>query len=145
MTDSVFARIAMPVASKEDATRTCEAALPRLRRAEGEAHILHVIEKGGGTLDKASLEQAEQAAAEIFRAGKDVFTDAGFADFETHLLYGIDVPATIIEACDELDATAVVFVTRRASRWKRLLSGDVALNLITDNLYPVLILPDPQE
>lgn len=145
MPETLFDRIVVPVATEDDARTTCEAALPHLRRVEGEAYVVHVIEKAGGAPDKASVEQREQVAERIFRTASTTFEAASFTDFETRLLYGTDVAETILDVCDELDATAVVFVTRKTSRWKRLLSGDVALKLITENPYPALVLPEPND
>lgn len=145
MTDSVFDRVVIPVASKMDAQRTCEAVLPHLNRKGGEAHIVHVIEKAGGAPDKASVEQRQQHADRIFSTTIETFSNADFTAFETHLRYGADVAATILDACDELDATAVVFVTRQTSRWKRFLTGDIALKLITENPVPAIVLPEPEE
>lgn len=143
MSESLFDRVVIPVASAMDAERTCEAALPHLRQAEGEPHVVHVIEHTEGYMDTASTEQLEQDAEGIFDAARETFLNADFTSFETHLHYGTDVAETVYDACEEVDATAVVFVARHASRWKRLLTGDVALNLITESPYPAIVLPDP--
>ena len=142
MADSLFDRSVIPVASEMDATQTCKAVLPYLRQTGGAAHIVHVIEKTEGYPDTASVEQLEQRAESIFNRAIETFTNADIDLFETHLLYGTDVAETIHDACAEVDATAVVFVTRKTSRWKRLLTGDVALNLITDSPYPTIVLPE---
>lgn len=145
MPDAVFDRVVIPVASKMDAQRTCEAVLPHLHREGGEAHVVHVIEEAGGAPDKASVEQRHQYAERIFDVIIKTFTNADFTAFETHLRYGTDVAATIRDACDESNATAVVFVTRETSRWKRFLTGDVALKLITKNRVPAVVLPESEE
>lgn len=144
MAESLFDRVVIPVASEMDAQRTCEAVLPHIRQTGGEPHVVHVIEHTEGYMDTTSTEQLEQDAERIFDAARETFADADFTSFETHLRYGTDVAETVYDACEEVDATAVVFVARHASRWKRLLTGDVALNLITDNPYPAIVLPEPE-
>lgn len=141
MPEPLFERAVIPVASAMDARRTCEAVLPHLHRTESEVHVVHVIEKTEGYMDTASTEQLEQDAERIFDAARETFADADFASFETHLRYGTDVPEAVYDACEESDATAIVFVARHASRWKRLLTGDVALKLITESPYPTVVLP----
>lgn len=145
MADSMFDRAVIPVASEMDAQRTCEAVVPHLQRTGGEAHVVHVIEHTEGYMDTTSTEQLEREAADIFEAARETFVDADITSFETHLRYGTDVVETVYDACDDLDATAVVFVTRHASRWKRLLTGDVALKLITENPYPAVVLPESDD
>jgi nucleotide-binding universal stress UspA family protein len=143
MTESLFDRVVIPVASVKDAERTCKAALAHLRHAQSEVHVVNVIEHTEGYMDTASTEQLEQDAEDIFDAARKTFANADFTAFETHPHYGTDVTETVSDACEELDATAIVFVTRRASRWKRLLTGDVAQKLVRESPYPTVVLPDP--
>lgn len=143
MTGTLFDNAIAPVASGADARATSEALVPHLRRTGGTAHVVHVIEKSPGALDTTSREQLERDADRMFEAASEVFEGAGVDAFETHVRYGTDVRPTVVDVCDELGASAVVFVTREASRWRRLLSGDVALDLITKNPYPAIVLPEP--
>lgn len=142
MTEPLLGRVIVPVASEMDAERTCNAVLPHLHQTKGEVHVVHVIEHTEGYLDTASVEQLEEEAERIFAAARETFQAAGFSSFETHLTYGADVVEAVYDMCEELDVDAVVFVTRRTSRWKRMLSGDVALKLITENPYPAIVLPE---
>lgn len=142
MTDPLLGRVVVPVASEMDAERTCDALLPYLRQTEGEAHVVHVIEHTESYLDTAAVEQLEEDAQRIFAAARETFQAADVGSFETHLTYGTDVVDAIYDTCEELDADAVVFVTRRSSRWKRMLTGDVALKLVTENPYPAIVLPE---
>jgi nucleotide-binding universal stress UspA family protein len=136
----LFDRIVVPVADPDDAAATCRA----LDDYDvGAVLAVHVIEKAGGAPDKASVEQREEYAAEIF----EVVTDHldGTADLETRVAFGTDVAETIFEVADEFDATSVVITPRGGSRWVRLLTGDVALSLVTETDRPVVVLPDVEQ
>jgi nucleotide-binding universal stress UspA family protein len=132
-------RVCLPVASVEDAEATCRALL---QHEPGEIFAVNVIEKAGGAPDKAGVEQREERAAEIFTALEDCLGDH---PLETEIRYGTDVAETIIEAAADYDATAIVFMPRSGSRWIRLLTGDVAMHLMTETDRPVIVLPDRPE
>jgi len=136
----LFERVLLPVASRDDARSTARALTPHV----GE-HVVavHVVEKAGGAMDKASVEQREEEAARIFEVVHDELDDLTFVD--TRIDYGTDVAETIFAAADEEDATSVVFTPRGGSRWIRLLTGDVALDLITKRDRPVVVLPDGEK
>lgn len=138
MTD-LFDRVVLPVASPEDARATCRAVRPYL---SGEAVAVHVIEKAGGAPDKASVEQREEYAAEVFDAVRECLADTRV---ETDVRYGTDVAETIFEAASDHDASAIVITPRGGSRWIRLLTGDVALDIVTQSDRPVVVLPDVEE
>ncbi|MFC6975496.1 universal stress protein [Halomicroarcula sp. GCM10025709] len=75
----------------------------------------------------------------MFEAAKSVL-----GDIETEIYYGTDVVETIFEAAADHDATAVVVTPRGGSRFVQLITGDVALRLITENDHPVVVLPDSE-
>lgn len=132
----LFDRVLVPVASEEDAESSAEA----LERHEyGEAVFLNVIEKAGGAPDKAGVEQRELAAEEMFDAARAVL-----GDVETEIRYGTDITETIFEAADDLDATAIVVTPRGGNRFIRLITGDIALRLVTETDRPVVVLPDDE-
>ena len=133
----IFDRVVIPVASVEDAVATCRAARPYLT---GSVVAVHVIEKAGGAPDKASVEQREEVAEEIFEAVHDALDDE--RTVETDLRYGTDVSETIFAAAKDHDASAIVITPRGGSRWVRLLTGDVALDIVTETDRPVVVLPD---
>jgi nucleotide-binding universal stress UspA family protein len=137
MTD-IFDRIVLPVASIEDAQATARALGPH---ETGRVVAVHVIEKAGGAPDKASVEQREEVAAEAFDVLRDALPDRSI---ETDLRYGTDVAETIFAAAGDHDATAIVITPRGGNRWIRLLTGDVALNLVTKTNRPVIVLPDTE-
>jgi nucleotide-binding universal stress UspA family protein len=142
VTDSLFERVLLPVADDEDARTTCRAVRPHLEAAGGRAVAVHVIEKAGGAPDKASVEQREINAEEIFDVVRETLSGV---DVGTEITYGTDVAEAIFAAAAEVDATAIVFTPRSGSRWIRLLTGDVALDLITETDRPVVVLPDEDE
>lgn len=133
----LFDRVVLPVASPEDARASCRAAREYLT---GTVVAVHVIEKAGGAPDKASVEQREEYAEEIF----DVLDDCldGDRTVETEIRFGTDVAETIFDAAGDHDATAIVITPRGGSRWVRLLTGDVALDIVTQTDRPVVVLPD---
>ncbi|MFB6152400.1 MAG: universal stress protein [Haloarculaceae archaeon] len=133
----LFERVVLPVADPEDAAASCRALSGH---DVGSVLAVHVVEKGGGAPDKASVEQREKYAIEVFEVVRD-HLGADF-DVETEITYGTDVAEAIFAAADGADATAIVITPRGGSRWIRLLTGDVALSLVTESDRPVVVLPD---
>lgn len=112
--------------------------------AVGDILAVHVIEKAGGAPDKASVEQRELNAEEIFAAMADRLADPAF-DFETEILYGTNIAEGIVDGAQVVDATAIVFTPRGGSKWMKLLTGDVTTGLINESDIPILVLPDVSE
>lgn len=135
--------VLVPMASERDAEATC-AALRDYLAPETQVIAVHVIEKAGGAPDKAGVEQREQRANRIFRLTRQRLEPAGM-EVQTRTLYGTDIADTVVEAADEFDAGVIAFSPREASRLSRILSGDVALDLITTTDRPVLALPNPDD
>jgi len=144
MSETLFQNILVPVASAEDADATMRATRSHLRHTDGKVTVLHVIEKAGGAPDKASVEQMEERAEEIFDTARERVVDPN-VDFTTEIRYGTDVAETIIDTAHDIGATAIVFTPRGGSRWKKLLTGDVASTLVTESDIPVITLPDIHE
>ena len=134
----LLSRVLLPIASAEDAEAT-----GRALGAHDPAHVVavHVVEKAGGAVDKASVEQREEAAEAAFEVLRAEFGE----DLDTEIHYGTDVAETIFAAAADHDASAIVFTPRGGSRWIQLLTGDVALDLITDTDRPVIVLPDVED
>ncbi|QPV63239.1 universal stress protein [Halosimplex litoreum] len=129
-------RVVLPVASDDDAEATARA----LDGHEfGSMLAVHVVEKAGGAPDKAGVEQREAAAEEAFAI---LESHLGDADLDTEIRYDTDVADAIFAAADEFDASAIVITPRGGSRWIQLLTGDVALSLVTETDRPVVVLPD---
>jgi len=141
VTDPLLGTVVVPVASVDDAEATCAAALDRVAAAGGQVIAVHVVEKGGGVPDAVSVEQAEQRAEEAFEVVERRAAETGVS-VETRLEYGTDVAETIFDVAADVDATAIAFTPRGGSRWVRLLTGDVALSLVTETDRPVVVLPE---
>ncbi|MDG5775709.1 universal stress protein [Haloarculaceae archaeon H-GB2-1] len=128
--------VVLPVASRDDAAETVAAIRPYLDGAE--VTVVHVIEKAGGAPDKASVEQREEEADHIFDIVEDGLADA---TVERDLRYSTDTVDAIFDAAEDADASAIVVSTRGGNRLLQLLTGDVALKLVTENDRPVVVLP----
>lgn len=141
MPRNLFERIIVPVASEDDAEATIEALTPHVEAAGGTVIVVNVIEKAGGAPDKASVEQRELLAEEIFETAGDALADVD-VDVETEILYGTDIAETVIDAAHEMDVNAIVFTPRGGNRWLKLLTGDVTTELVNKSDLPVIVLPD---
>ena len=123
----------LPVANADDAAATAAALEPY---DPERVTALHVVEKGGGTPDKSSVEQSEKLAAESYAAVREVFPDAG-----EHTAYARDITEAIFEAADEVGASAIVYRSRGGNRIMQFLSGDLSVKLVTRADVPVVALP----
>lgn len=146
--DSLLRNVVVPVASEDDAESTARALAGHVRGGS-DVLFVHVVEKAGGAPDKASVEQRELVAEAAFERATEILateaeTENG-GSVNTRILYGTDVAAAIFDAAADVDATAIVFTPRDGSRWIQLLTGDVALDLITGTDRPVIVLPDTSD
>ena len=140
MTEPFFDRVVVPVANRDDAAATATT-LQSHFGMDATVITVHVIEKAGGAPDKASVEQREQRAAEIFSIITEAFDDSGVV-IETDLRYGTDIASSIVGTAHDRGASAIVFTPRGGSRWRKLLTGDVTHNLVLSSDVPILVLPD---
>ncbi|MCG1003931.1 MULTISPECIES: universal stress protein [Halobacterium] len=132
--------VVVPVASEADAETTMRAVLPRVRDAGGRIVAVHVVEKGGGAIDKASVEQRELYAEDVFTVVEDACADAGVA-CETDLRFDEDVADGVFAAARDHGASAVAFTPRESNRWLDLLTGDDARDLVKQADLPVVVFP----
>jgi len=132
--DSLLDTVLLPVASEDDAQSSARALA---RKDYGSVTVVHVVEKADGAPDKASVEQRELEAEEMFEAAR-----AELGDIETDVLYGSDVVETIFDAAADRNASAIVVTPRGGNRFIQLITGDVALRLVTETDHPVVVLPD---
>jgi nucleotide-binding universal stress UspA family protein len=142
--DTLLQRVIVPIASESDAQKTCQSLLPRIEDSHGEVIFLHVIEKGGGAPDKASVEQMETRAEVLFDKAEAAASARGIPA-ERRLVYGTDVVETILEAAQNESASSVAFTPRAGNRLVRWLSGDTALRLVTESSIPVIVFPESEE
>jgi len=143
MSEPLLETVLVPIASEDDAAATAEALRPYLD-ADPEVRVVHVIEKAGGAPDKASVEQREERAERIFGVVERRFADS-VVDVTSEVLYGTDVADTVLAAAAEIDASAIAFTPRGASRWLKLVSGDVSGALVRKTDRAVLVLPAPAD
>lgn len=140
MTTPTFDAILVPVATEEDARVTGRALRNHFDLGETDVTLTYVVEKAGGAPDKAGVEQREEVAENVFVAARDELPDV---EVGTKIVYDTDVADGIFAAADEIGANAIVFVSRgEGSRLTRLLTGDVALSLVSENHLPVVSLPE---
>lgn len=137
----LLSRVVVPVASDEDAAATA-AAIAAYDAEVGDVTLVYVVEKAGGAADKAGVEQREAAAREAF----DTF-DAALPDVtvEREIVYDTDILDGILSVAADVDATAIAFTPREGGRFVRMLTGDVALRLVTGADRPVVSLPRPTD
>ncbi|MCL9813668.1 universal stress protein [Natranaeroarchaeum aerophilus] len=139
-------RVLIPIAHEDDAERTCDAIIEHLSSEDASSKftIVHVIEKGGGTPDKAPLAAREDQAERIFSLVEQRLQAAGY-ETESRLEYGTDVAEVLSDVAVDIDATSLVFVPRPQGRLSRLLTGNASTRLISDAPVPVIALPQPTD
>lgn len=133
----LLSHVLLPVANEEDARATALSLAPY---DPEQVTALHVVEKGEGTADKTPVEQSEAMAADAFAAVRETFPDAG-----DHTAYARNVVDAILEAADDVGATAIAYRSRGGGRLMHFLSGDLSLRLVTDADRPVIALPRGEE
>jgi len=138
MTD-LFDRVLLPIANDEDAAATVRA-IETYLTDDTEVVAINVVEKAGGAPDKASVEQRELEAEDAFAIVRDHLDNV-----ETEIYYGTEVADTIFRAAADHDVSSIVITPRGGNRFVRLLTGDVALHLVTESDRPVVVLPDPDD
>jgi len=135
---SILDHVLVPVASEDDAIATSEALRPHVEGIE-RVTALHVIEKGGGTVDKAPVAKRREDAA-AFLAVVDSRLSSEVA-VDTRTAFGTSVVETIFDEAQAVGAAAVAIRPRGGSRIVQLLTGDTANRLVTEPRIPVVSLP----
>jgi nucleotide-binding universal stress UspA family protein len=134
-----FETIALPLASEQDAETTCAAIRPYLS-PETRVVVIHLIEKAGGWIDAAPVEQRKQRANRIFERCTQELSDC-VASLETTIHYHTDLADGILEAVKENEVDLLAFTPRGGSRFRKLLTGDTSFSLIHEASCPVLVVP----
>lgn len=140
MNGGLFETVFVPIANPEDAEATARA-LHHYASPESEIIVTHVVEKAGGAPDKVSVEQREQYAEAAYETFVDVLPEQ-WQNIRFQTLYGRDVAATIADGAAEAGATVIAFTPRGGSRWARIVTGDIARDLIDNSTVPVISLPE---
>ncbi|MFP8953539.1 universal stress protein [Natrialbaceae archaeon A-arb3/5] len=142
MTLTFDGTVLVPVADPDDGERTTAALVPHLA-STSTVIVVNVIEKAGGGIDKAPMEQREEYADEIFeRAGRPLADSP--ATVESDTLYGTDIVETIFNEANDQNADAVAFAPREGNRLAELLTGDVARRMVKEASVPVVALPQSE-
>lgn len=139
MSENLFGTVLVPVADPDDARRTARA-LRAYLGTDSNVIVAHVVPKGDGVPDKASIEQRERYAERAYEA----FLDELRADemrMTPVTLYGRNVPETIVDGARDAGATAIVFTPRGVSDWTKLIGKSLTDELIAETDRPVLVLP----
>ncbi|KAB1190513.1 universal stress protein [Haloferax sp. MBLA0076] len=129
--------VVVPIADETDAVETADALnlyLDGVRRVTA----IHVIEKGGGVVDKAPMEKRRADAAHYLSVF-DVQL-GGSVDIDMRMSFGTNVAETILETAEDVEATAIAYRPRGGNRLVRLLSGDTGARLATNGELPVVSL-----
>ena len=140
MSGGLFETVYVPIANPTDAEETAQA-IQHYANPESEIIVTHVVEKAGGAPDKVSVKQREQYAEEAYETFIEVLPEQ-WRNIRFQTLYGRDVAATIIDGAEEAEATVIAFTPRGGSRWARLVTGDIARNLIENSDILVISLPE---
>lgn len=136
--DALFEQVLIPIASEDDARTARDMILPYLSRNGGVAIVAHVIKYKEGGIDPSPVSLQEEDAERLFEIVDQNDTELVV---DTKKAYGTDIAAAIFAVADEVDASAIVFAPAETSRIIRLLTGDIALSLVTNPDVPVLSIP----
>lgn len=131
--------VVIPAADPDDGEQTARALAPRLTETST-AVVVHVVEKGKGSIDAVPVEQREEYAQEIFDRASEVLSDTPAA-VESEVLFAPDIVEAVFGEAENRDADAVVFIPRQGSVVSELLTGGVARRLVKNAEMPVVVLP----
>lgn len=143
MSSGLFETVMVPIADPDDARQTARAVRAHL---DGDSTLIvtHVVPKGEGVPDKASVEQRERFAERSYEAFVDEI-GGGVTEITPLTLYGREVAETIVDGAVDADATTIAFTPRGVSGWTKLLGKSITDRLIERSSVPVVVLPPPSE
>lgn len=133
----LLSKIVIPVADREVATATAQAALSYIDD-DSEIVLVHVIDEDEYTSEAEWVEFAEEA----FDGVREVL---GSNQVSSEIRTGSDVANTIFAIAADVDASAILFRSRGGSRWRQILAGDVAREMVTEAEIPVVVLPSTDD
>lgn len=139
MSQDLFETVMVPIADPDDARQTARAIREYLD-TDSELIITHVVPKGEGVPDKASVEQRQEFAEEAYEKFVDELGK------NTKLvtpvtLYGRDVAETIIDGATDAEATIIAFTPRDVSGWTKLIGKSITDKIVEQTEIPILVLP----
>jgi nucleotide-binding universal stress UspA family protein len=134
---ALLERVVVPVADEQDSRATAAAVSQHVHEVQSVVAV-HVVEKGGGAVDKTPVEKRRADAAELLSVVESRLDDE--VAVETRVVFGTDVAETVVETALDVEATAIAFRSRGGSRLVRFLSGDTAARLVNDPELPVVSL-----
>jgi len=140
MTEPFSSRVVVPAATRDDAAVTATT-LRSYFAMDATVIAVQVTEKASGELGKASVEQHEQRAAELFPIITERFDNSGVA-LGTDLHYGTNIASSIVGTAHDRSTSAIAFTSRDKSRWHKPVTGDSIYNLVRRSDVPMLTLPD---
>lgn len=141
---ALLRRVLVPLSNETDAVRTTANLITHVDEDRhdqpAELILLHVIEKGGGTIDKAPLPATKEHAQTILDTGRLTLESEGY-EVRTEIRYGTNVVRTVHEAAEDVDATVILFRPREHGPLTRLVLKDRTGALVKDAPCPVITLP----
>jgi nucleotide-binding universal stress UspA family protein len=139
---TLFEHLLVPIADEEDAVATADALRPYLSDVD-RITALHVIQKGGGAVDKAPIGKRREDA-KLFLSTVESRLDGEDVAVDLRVAFGTSVAETIRETATDVGATAVAFRPRGGNRFFQWLSGDTAARLVSDPDVSVVSLAAPE-
>lgn len=136
MAATAFDHLLVPVASMEDAKRSCEVLTEHLDSGVEQLTVVHVIEQADGYIDPTSPEALEEEAERLFATVEACFENG--PEVTRELRYGTDAVEEIIATADDLDVSAIGFSPRPKGRLERLLTENASYRLVTESHHPVV-------
>lgn len=133
----LLSKVVIPVADEDVAETTARAAQGYLDD-DSEVVLVHVVSED----DDESESEWEAFAEDAFDSARAVLGSAGVS---TEIRQGEDVVETVFAVADDVEASAVAFRSRGGSRWRQIMAGDVARELVTEARHPVVVLPRADE
>lgn len=133
----VEVNVLLPIATKEDATNTCEAVAPYLAGKDCRVFVIHVVREPKRDVDVAATETRAEG---VFERATSCFEPLDIP-VTGEVWYGTDVSQTILDAAAEHTADAIILTPRKKTVWRRLLSENVIGQLSRAVDQPLIIIP----
>lgn len=134
----------LPIASVEDARKTCRAVGPHLGEHVDKVTVATVVERSQGWPDIVPKDLRHEMAEEALETARTILEEQGLT-VETRLEPSYDTPMAIHELAAEVGATSIVFTPRNKGRMADFFTGDTAWRLIKKAKCPVIVVPPEEE